>query len=78
MRWAGHEACMGENLNPYWILVAKPEGEIPLGRSSRRWEDNITMGLSGIGWGGMDWIAVAQDRNQWRTRVNTVMNFQVP
>jgi hypothetical protein len=68
----------GEKRNAYRILVGKPEGKIPLGRPRRRWEDNIKMDLREIGWGGMDWIDVAQDRDQWRALVNTVMNLGVP
>jgi hypothetical protein len=62
----------------YRILVGKPEGKTPLGRPRRRWEDNIKMDLKEIGWGGMDWIDLAQDRDQWRALVNTVMNLRVP
>jgi hypothetical protein len=78
MRWAGHVALMGEKRNSYTILVGKPEVKRPLGRHRRRWEDNIRMNLRDIGWGGMDWIDMAQDRDQWRVFVNTVMNFRVP
>jgi hypothetical protein len=60
------------------ILVGKPEGKRPQGRPRRRWEDNIRMDLREIGWGGMDWIDLAQDRDQWRTLVNTVMNLRIP
>jgi hypothetical protein len=60
------------------ILVGKPEGKRPLGRPRRRWEDNIRMDLGDIEWGGMDWIDLAQDRDQWRALVNTVMNLRVP
>jgi hypothetical protein len=67
----------GEMRNAYRILVGEPEGKRPLGRSRRRWED-IRMDLREIGWGGMDWIDLAQDRDKWRTLVNTVMNLQVP
>jgi hypothetical protein len=77
MRWAGHVARMGEKRNVYRILVGKPEGKRPLGRARRRWEDNIKMDLREIGWGGMDWIELAQDRNQWRALVNMVMNLRV-
>jgi hypothetical protein len=66
MRWAGHVACMGNKRNAYRILVGKPEGKSTLGRIRHRWEDNIRMDLSEIGWGGMDWIDLAEDRNQWR------------
>jgi hypothetical protein len=58
--------------------VGKLEGKRPLGRPRRRWEDNIKVDLREIGWGGMDWIELAQDRDQWRALVNTVMNLQVP
>jgi hypothetical protein len=58
--------------------VGKPEGKRPLGRPRRRWVDNIKMDLGEIGWDGMDWIDLAQDRDRWRALVNTVMNLQVP
>jgi hypothetical protein len=58
--------------------VGKPEGKRPLGRPTRRWEDNIKKDLREIGWGGMDWIDLAQDRDQWRALVNTVINLRVP
>jgi hypothetical protein len=69
---------MGEKRNAYRISVGKPEGKKPLGRPRYRWEDNIRMNLKKIGWGGMDWIDLAQDRDQWRALVNTVLNFRVP
>jgi hypothetical protein len=65
----------GEKRNAYRILVGKPEGKRPLGRPRRRWEDNIKMDLREIGWGGMDWIELAEDMDQWRAVVNTVMKF---
>jgi hypothetical protein len=77
MRWAGHVACKGEKRNAYRVLVGNPEGKRTLGRPRCRWED-ITMDLREIGWGGMDWIDLAQDRDQWRSLVNTVMNLRVP
>jgi hypothetical protein len=67
----------GEKRNIYRILVGKPEGKGPLGRPRRRWVGTIKMDLREIGWDGMDWIDVAQDRDQWRTLVNTVMNLWV-
>jgi hypothetical protein len=78
MRWAGHVARMGAKRNVYRILVGKPEGKRPLGRPRRRWADNIKMDLREIGWDGMDWIELAQDKDPWRALVNTVMNLRVP
>jgi hypothetical protein len=77
-RWTGHIARMREKRNAYRILVGKPEGKRPLGRPRRKWDGNIRVDLREIGWGGMDWIDVAQDRNQWRALVNTVMSLRVP
>jgi len=68
---------MREMRNAYKILVKKPEGKKPLGRSRRRWEDNISMYIREIGWEGVNWIHVTQDRVQWRIFVNTVMNLRV-
>jgi hypothetical protein len=69
---------MGETRNAYRILVRKPEGKRPLGRPRRRWVDNINIDLREIVWDGTEWIDLAQDRDQWRTLVNAVMNFRVP
>jgi hypothetical protein len=77
MRWAGHVARMGQR-NAYMIFVRKPEGKRPLGRQRRRWMDNIKMGLRAIGWCGMDWIDLGQDRDQLRALVNTILNLRVP
>jgi hypothetical protein len=60
------------------ILVGKPEGKRPLGRPRGGWLDNITMDLRELGWGGMGWIDLAQDRDQWRALVNMVMKLRVP
>jgi hypothetical protein len=62
----------------YKILVGKPGGKRPLGRARRRWVSNIKMDLREIGWDGMDWVDLAQDRDQWMALVNTVMNLRVP
>jgi hypothetical protein len=78
MRWAGHVARMGEVRGAYNILVARPEGRRPLGRPRRRSEDNIKMDLREIGFGDVDQIHVAQDRDRWRALVYTVMNLRVP
>jgi hypothetical protein len=77
MRRAGHVARMGENRNAYRTLMRKPQGKRPLRRPRRRWVVNIKIDLRETGWDGMDWIDLAQDRDQWRTTANTVMNFRV-
>jgi hypothetical protein len=77
MRLAGHVARMGEVRGAYNILVGRPEGRRPLGRPRRRWED-IKIDLREIGFGDVDWIHLAQDRDRWRALVNTVMNLRVP
>jgi hypothetical protein len=69
---------MGRKRNAYRILVGKSERKRPLGRPRRKWVDNIKKDLREIRWDGMDWIDQAQDRDQWRTLVNTVMNLWVP
>jgi hypothetical protein len=58
--------------------VGKPYGKRPLGRPRRTWVDNIKIDLREIGWDGMNWIDLAQDRDWWRAPVNTVMNLRVP
>jgi hypothetical protein len=77
MRWVGHVARMGEGRNVYRVLVGKSEGRGPLERPRRRWEDGIRMDLTEIGWGDVEWIQVAQDRDRWRAVVNAVMNLRV-
>jgi hypothetical protein len=64
--------------NAYRILVGKPEGKRPLGRPRHRWVENIKMELRETGWDGVDWIDMAQDRDQWRALVNMVLNLRVP
>ena len=71
-------ARMEEGRGVHKILVGKPEGKRPLGRSRRRWEDNIKMDLEEVGRGCGDWMELTQDGNRWRALVNTVMNFGVP
>jgi hypothetical protein len=68
----------GEKRNAYGILMGKPEGKRPLVRPRRKWANNIKMDLREIGWDGMDYIDVTQERDQWRALVNTVLNFRVP
>ena len=77
MRWAGHIVRTGGRC-VYGVLVGNPEEKKPLGRTRRRWEDNINMDLQEVACGGMDWIDVAQDRDRWRALVNAVINLQVP
>jgi hypothetical protein len=78
MRWAEHVAGMGEKRNAYRLLMGKPEGRRPLGRPRRKWSDNIRMDLVEVGWGEVDWIGLAQDRDRWRALVNSVLNLRVP
>jgi hypothetical protein len=69
---------MSENRNAYKILVGKPEGKRPLGRPRRRWVDNSKIALREIGWDGMDWLDLGQDRDQRRALMNPLMNLPVP
>jgi hypothetical protein len=69
---------MGQRRGVYRVLVGKPEGKRPLGRPRCRWEDNIKKDLREIGINGANWIQLAQDRVQWLTFVNMVMNCRVP
>jgi hypothetical protein len=64
----------GEKGKAYRLLV----GKRPLGRPRRKWVDNIRMDLGEVGWGDVDWIGLAKDRNRWRAVVNSVLNFRVP
>jgi hypothetical protein len=68
---------MGEEKGVYRILVGKPDGKRPPGRSRRRWVDNIRMDLQEVGCGYMDWIGLTQDRDRWRTLVGAVMKLRV-
>jgi hypothetical protein len=69
---------MGEKRNAYRLLVAKPEGRRPLGRPRCRCMDNIKMDLLEIGWGGVDWFGLAQERGKWEAVVTAVLNLRVP
>jgi hypothetical protein len=77
MRWAEHVARMGEERGVRRVLVGKPEGKRPLGRSRRRPEDNKKMDLQEVGGGRGDWMEMAQDRNRWQALVSTVRDFRV-
>jgi hypothetical protein len=77
MRWVGHVAHIGERRVVYRVLLGKPEGKIPLGKTRHRWDDNIEMDLQEVGCGGMDLIKLAQDRDRWRALVTEVMNLRV-
>jgi hypothetical protein len=65
IRWEGHVALMGKIINAYKILIGKPDGKRPFRRLRFRWKDNIKMDLKEIRFGGVDWIHLAQDRDQW-------------
>jgi hypothetical protein len=68
---------MGTKRNAYRLLVGKPDGKRPLGRPRSRWVDNIKMELRRIRWDAIEWIDLAEDREQWMALVNTVMNLLV-
>jgi hypothetical protein len=78
MRWAGHAPRMGEKRKAYTLLVGKPEGRRPLGRPRSRWLDNIRPDFVEVGWGDVDWIGMAQDRDRWRALVKSVLNLRAP
>jgi hypothetical protein len=69
---------MGEWRGVYRVVVGKPEGKRPLERPTRRREDNIKTNLKEVGYGGMDWIDLAQDRDKWWALLNAVINIWVP
>jgi hypothetical protein len=77
MRGVGHVACMREDRKVYKVLVAKPKGKRRLRRLRHRWEDGIKVDHRQIGWEGMEWIYMAEDRDQWQALVNTVMYLWV-
>jgi hypothetical protein len=70
---SGAGSADGEGRGVYRVLVGKPEGKRPLERPRHSWEDNIKLDLQEVGFGGMDWIELAQDRDKWRALVNAVM-----
>jgi hypothetical protein len=69
---------MGEKRNAFRLLVLKAEVKKPLGTPRRRWVNNVRMDLGDVGWGDVDWIGLAKDRNRWRAVVNSVLNLRVP
>jgi hypothetical protein len=78
MKWTGYVARVGERRGVYRVLLGKPEGQRPLGRPMRGWEDNIKMDLQEVECVGVNWIELAQDRDRWQALVNAVMNLRVP
>jgi hypothetical protein len=68
----------GEKRIVYRLLVLKSGGKRPLGRPRRRLMDNIRIDLGKMGWGDVDWVGLAKDRNRWRALVNSVLNIRVP
>ena len=77
MRWVGHIACMGERRGVYRVLVGKPEAKRLLGKPRHRWQDIIKIDLQEVGWVGLDWIDLAQDRDRWQALVYATMNLWV-
>jgi hypothetical protein len=69
---------MGKKRGVYRVLVGKLKGRRPLGRPRRKWENNIKMDLREVGYGCVDWMELAQDRDRWRALVSAVMNLRVP
>jgi hypothetical protein len=78
MTWAGHVARMEEERGVHRVLVGKPEGQRPLGKPRRRWEDNIKMDVQKVGGDRGDCMELALDRDRWRALVSTVKNLRVP
>ena len=70
-------ARMGEERGVHSVLVGKPEGKKPLGRSRRRWVGNIRIDLQDVGCGFVDWIGLAQDGDRWWMLVSAVMDLRV-
>ena len=78
MRWEGHVAKMEEGRSAFKILTGTPTGYIPLGRTRRKWEDNLRMDLENIGINPRNWVHSVQDRDYWRALVNTTLKLRVP
>jgi hypothetical protein len=78
IKMGGTCSINGEKRNAYRLLVGKPEGKRPVGRPRRRWVVNIRIDLGEVGWGDVDWICLAKDRNRWRALVNSVLSLRVP
>jgi hypothetical protein len=74
----GASSMCGGEVRDIQGFGGKPEGKRQLGSPMHRWEDNIKMDLQEMGWGGIDWIDVAQDSDRCRALVNAVINFWVP
>ena len=74
----GHVARMGEGRDVHRVLMGKPEEKRPLGKTRRRWKDNIKMDLQEMGGSFGDWMELAQDGERWRALVSAVMNFRFP
>jgi len=72
MRWAGNVARLGDKRGALRVLVRRPDRKRPLGRPRSRWGSNIKVDLEAVGWGGMEWIDLAQDRDRWRAVVNAL------
>jgi hypothetical protein len=77
-RQAGHVTPMAARRGVYRVLLGKPKGERPLGRSRHRWEDNSKTDFQEVGWGVVDCSDLARDRDRWRALINAVMNLRVP
>ena len=78
MRWAGLVACMGNRRGAYRVLVGRRELKRPLWRPGHRWEDNIKIDVEEVGWGGMNGLDLAEDKDRWWALVNVVLNLLVP
>jgi hypothetical protein len=78
MRWVSYVACTRDMRNEYNILVGKLEREEQFGRNKHRHKDNIRIDVREVVWNGMDWMLLAQERDQWRAVVKTVTNLWVP